>query len=259
MDGKKLSTLLTHPVAKLARGEAVWGDDFAKAMAEGKKPETPIDWDKILKPTSPNVMKKDDSAIITYDDTIHKKMCPKCSNSGNPFKLFDEARWCSDGEDVKCYNIKCQGTESSPCSFCSDKGKVTRVAPGCFAPSPSPSPAKQKQRTSEFVEAVGYSKDLCEGEEETPKKILAHACKWCQLDPCIIHEDESREEGRMIVDNLNVQGTELNKVRCALCRMHARQLGYVGERHILPHCDLYIEANFVEPGEERTGFKPKTK
>jgi len=63
----------------------------------------------------------------------------------------------------------------------------------------------------------------------------------------------------MIVDNLNAQeGSEMNNFRFALYRMCARQLGHAGERCILPRCVcLFIEANFVEPGEKRTGFKPK--
>jgi len=50
----------------------------------------------------------------------------------------------------------------------------------------------------------------------------------------------------------------MKNFRFALHRMHARQLGYVGERCILPRCVyLYVEKHFVEPGEKRTGFKPK--
>jgi len=64
-----------------------------------------------------------------------------------------------------------------------------------------------------LVQAKGFKKEDFEGE-------------GCQLDPCIIDDEESRAEGKMIVDNLNAQeGSEMNNFRFALCRIHARRLG----------------------------------
>ena len=256
MSRKKPPSIFDHPLNQLSRGDVLWDEDYVGAMAEGKKMEGKIDWDKILKPVDPNMIKQDDEVkmhakaiekITAYEDALEKAVCPKHSN--HPLKFFDDATWTSDGEDVKCYNIKCQGTESSPCSFCSQESEVKTPPP------------KKPKTTSEFAQAKGFNKDDFEGEEETPKKMSADACKWCQLDPCIIDDDESREEGRMIVNNLNAQeGSEMNNFRFALYRTHARQLGYVGERHILPRCVyLFIEKHFVEPGEKSTGFKPKAK
>jgi len=56
-----------------------------------------------------------------------------------------------------------------------------------------------------------------------------------------VNNNETVEEGRVIVDNLNAQklaGVELHLkyYRCSLCRMYARALGFVGYREILPHC-----------------------
>ena len=63
----------------------------------------------------------------------------------------------------------------------------------------------------------------------------------------------------MIVDNLNAQklaGVELNlkNYRCSLHKMHARALGYVGHREILPNCVYnYLNEHFSTKDEERTG------
>ena len=255
----KGGSLFAHPIQQLSRGDVLWDDDYVEAMAEGKKPAEPINWDKILKPVDEEIIKKDE-VVRTYSEAIEKAMCPKYEY--HPFKVFDDTTWYSDGEDVKHYNIKCLGTDSSPCSTCSNKKNVTKFDAGVYTPSPSPEkpPAKKpRQETSVFAQAAGFNKNDFEGEEESPQKISADACKWCQLEPCIIDDDESREEGKMIVDNLNSQqGTVMKNFRFALYRMHARQLGYVGERCILPRCVyLYVEKHFVEPGEKRAGFKPK--
>ena len=57
-------------------------------------------------------------------------------------------------------------------------------------------------------------------------------------------DEETVEEGRVIVDNLNAQGITLKRpYRLALYRMYARALGYFGKREILPHCVYnYIDA-----------------
>ena len=111
---------------------------------------------------------KADEEIRTYSDAIEKATCPKYNYSHNIFKLWDDATWYSDGEDVKHFNIKCLGTESSPCSFCSDKSVKT--------------PEKKKP---EFAQAKGFNKDDFEGEEETPEKIPPNACKWCLRIPVL--------------------------------------------------------------------------
>ena len=245
--GKMASSTFDHPINKLSRGEVLWDDDCVEAMAEGKLPAAPVNWDKILKPVDPNVVKQDEE-VRTCQEAIEKAVCPKCSR--NPFQFFDDAAWASDGEEVKHCNVFCQGTESSPCSQCSEDSQTK---------NPPRKKTKQEKvtETNALVQAKGFHKEDFEGEEETPQKISADACKWCQLEPCIVDDEET--EGKMIVDNLNAQeGSEMNNFRFALCRMCARQLGCVGERHILPRCVcLFIEANFVEAGEKRTGFKPK--
>jgi len=245
------------PLNKLSRGDVLWDDDFVEAMTEGKKMEGKIDWDKILKPVDPNVIKEDGEVkmhtkaiekITSYQDAVEEAVCPK--HNRNPFQFFDDASWTSDGMDVKHHNIKCQGAESSPCSFCSHESEVK-----------TPPPKKTKHEESTLAQAKGFNKEDFEGEEETPEKMSTDACKWCQLEPCVIDDEDSRAEGKTIVDNLNSQeGTEMNNFRFALYRMFARQLGHVGERHILPRCVyLCVEKHFVVPGEKRTGFKPKTK
>jgi len=261
----KPNPLHDHPMNQITRGDLLWDDDFVKDMAEGKKPKHGGDWAKI---TKPNI--KDEEEEIespgkprTFQEAMERAGCPKYHDVSNPFKLFDDAEWYSDGEDVKWFNIKCGGTETSPCSFCSDKNKVVKVKAGVYTPSPSPvkPPAK-----SEFVQAKGYNKDDYEGEEDSPKKMAprtADFCKWCQWDPCILKTDHVNEEARMLVDNLiaqEKQGIDITfkNYRFALYRMYARVLGFKQKRYILPVCvQLFIDDNFVEPGEERTGFKRK--
>jgi len=63
-----------------------------------------------------------DEEARTHSDAMEMAVCPKCSS--NPVKVFDDATWTSDGEEVKHYNICCQGTESSPCSQCSEDSQM---------------------------------------------------------------------------------------------------------------------------------------
>ena len=263
-----------HPLAecamnKIARGAAVFADDYVEAMAEGKKFPLPknlddvvvdvddeddddddkgIDWDAVLKPVPKEEIVKDEE-VRTHAEAIQKAVCPKYS-SRNPFKVFDDATWCSDGEEVKHFNIFCQGTESSPCSYCSDKDFKT------------PSPKKKKP---DFAQAKGFRLEDYEGEEDTPRKMPAGviACKWCKWAPCMLENDDVNEEARTIVDNLMAQeeqGIDLHfkNYRYALYRMYARALGYRGERVLLPVCvQAYVDKHFSNKDEERVGFKPK--
>jgi len=86
-----------------------------------------------------------------------------------------------------------------------------------------------------------------------------------QTKPCVLEDDEVNEEGRVIVDNLNAQAQaginlHLNNYRFALYQMHARCLGYKGDRCLSPICvQGHVDKHFVEKGEKRTGFKPKAK
>ena len=254
---KKPHRLFSHPLNQLTRGDVLWDDAFVDAMAEGKKPAEPINWDKILKPIDENVVKADVEVktytkaiekITTYEDACEKAVCPKYSRT--PFKFFDDATWTSDGEEVKHYNVFCQGTESSPCSQCSEDSQTK-----------NPPNKKAKRNPNELVQAKDFNVDDFVGEEDTPKKVSANACKWCLWDPCIVDDEEVREEGRTTVDNLNAQraagvALELDNYRFALYRMYARILGYKGKRYILPVCvQGYIDKHFVAPGEKRTGFK----
>jgi len=202
----------------------------------------------------------EEEVIKTYNEATAKawKTCPKCHYSENPFQLFGDATWYLDGEDVKWCNIKCQGTDSSPCSVCSSK-EAKRVKAGLYTPSPSPKKPPAKKPKSEFAQAEGFNKLDYERGEETPKKLSANACKWCELDPCVIDDKEIREGGRTIVKNLKANGeTALKRFVFPICRMHARQLGCIGKRHILPCCVcLFVENNFVSPGEKRTDYKDK--
>jgi len=254
----KPNPLFDHPLNKLMRGDVVWDDAFVDDMAEGKKPAEPIKWDKILKPIDQCVVDKDE-VVRTYSDAIERAMCPKYHDGRKPFQLFDDATWYSDGEDVKCYNIRCLGTESSPCSKCPpNKDKVTRFAAGVYTPSPSPAKPPKKNG---LVEANGFNKEDFEGEEETPRKVSADACKWCFWDPCVLEDDESNEEARVLVDNLMTQeeqGIELQfrNYRHALCRLYARRLGYKHKRFILPVCvQGFVDKHFSVKDEKRTGFK----
>jgi len=113
----KPNPLFDHPLNQLIHGDVLWDNDFVNDMAEGKKPAEPIKWDKILKPINQCVINQD-KEVRTYSESFEKAMCPKHHDDGQPFQLFDDATWCSDGEDVKHYNIRCLGTESSPYSKC---------------------------------------------------------------------------------------------------------------------------------------------
>ena len=254
---------------KTARGAAVFTDDHVEAMAAGNdvklpkdlddivvdvnddKSEKGIDWESVLKPVPKEVIAADEE-VRTYHDAIEKACCPKYSN--NPFKFFEDATWHSDGLEVKHFNISCQGTESSPCSYCSDDEK-----PGYKTPSPTP-----KVKRTEFAQAKGFNLSDFEGEEETPEKKVSYGpdvCKWCHRDPCLVDDEEVRAEGKVVVDNLNAQaaaGTELqlNNYRFALYRMYARVLGFTGKRYLLPVCvQAYVDKYFVAKDETRTGFK----
>jgi len=156
-------SLFNHPIQQLSRGEVLWDDEYVEAMAEGRQPEGKTDWNRILKPIDPNAVK--DEKITTCDEACEKAMCPLYRE--RPLQLFDDATWTSDGEEVKHFNIRCLGTDSSPCSFCSHDREVK-----------TPPAKKPKKETSEFAEAAGFNKHDYEGEEESPKKISATACKW---------------------------------------------------------------------------------
>ena len=243
--------VLDSSMTKVAKGTAIFTDEFAEAMATGKRAKLPKNLDDIVE----DVDKENVQDSPQVSKAKGKGICPKYSTSSNPFKLFDDATWHSDGEDVKWYNIKCQGTEESPCSTCSDPQRVTRMKAGMYTPSPTPPKAKATQ----FVQAQGYKPEDFEGEEETPQKVSANACKWCQRDPCIIQDEESRDEGAQLVEDLKEDpDITMKNIRFQIYRMYARQLGYVGFRHILPRCvGLFIDEMFVEPGETRTGYKDK--
>jgi len=168
-----------------------------------------------------------------------KAKCPKCKASF--FAVFDDANFCSDGE-IKKFDLKCLGTESSPCSHCS--GNNNNVL------TPDPSPPKVKK--SEFAQTEGFCNEDCEGEEESHKKMLANACKGCLHDPCVVDDEEVSEEGQTIVKNLNANGiTETKPCRFALCRMCACVPGHREKRCMLLRCVcLFVEKHFVEEGKE---------
>jgi len=222
------------------------GMTIVEAMANGKERVAPTDWNEIVKP----VVEKKKKVIKCSCDELEdmeeaNKMCPK-HEQRDAFALWGDATHCSDG--VNHFNVTCQGTESGPCSFCSEEDVKT------LEPSP---PKAQK-----FAQATGFDVNDCEGEEETPKKVLAYDCEWCAWDPCIVDDLEVREEGKAIVDNLNAQvkmgvAVQCKSHRFALHRMYARFLGYEEKRCILPVCvQSHVDKHFVAPGgEERTGFK----
>jgi len=259
--GKKKATprppLIECAMNKVARGAAVFTDEHVEAMAAGKNVKLPknlddivldVDDDKSGKPV-PKELIATDEEVRTYSDAIEKAMCPKYETKRNMFALFDDATWHSDGEEVKRFNVYCQGTESSPCSYCSE----------AYATPPKNPPKKTKDK-NELVQAEGFNLAAYEGEESPPKKRSKNACKWCDLDPCIVDDNETMEEGRVIVDNLNAQKLQgvaihLKEYRYALYKMHARALGFIGCRHILPNCVYnYINKHFSTKDEERTGY-----
>jgi len=118
-------------------------------------------------------------------------LCPKYGTKRNIFAMFDDASYYSDG-NVKHYNIGCQGNDSSPCSFCES---VT---------------ASPKKKGSHFAELAGFNIEDYEGEEDSPRKMPADVpvCKWCKMAPCILYNQESRDEGEWIVDSLNEEVIE---------------------------------------------------
>jgi len=239
------------PMTKVSKGTAVFSDDYVNSMAEGKMKGLPKNLDDIIV----DVDKENDDPVPrcskkmkSYSglDAQEMMLCPKYVKR-NVFAVFEDASYYSDGE-LKHFNIKCQSTESSPCSYCE---------------TPSPSPPKQPPEVkNEFAQAKGFDINDYVGEEETPKKISANACKWCHWDPCIMKNENVNQEGEVIVDNLMAQeeqGVQLEKknYRCALYRMYARKLGYRGERVMLPVCvQVWIDKNFTDEGEQQTGFIP---
>jgi len=240
--------ILDHPMRKIANGTAVFSDDYVNAMADGTMKCLPKKMDDIVVDVDSEKENRCTKKMKSYTplDSQDVLLCPKYGNR-DIFALFDDASYYSDG-NVKHYNITCQGTDSSPCSFCiSDEEKRT------------PSPKNQ------FVKPKGFNINDYEGEEDTPKKMPAGVpvCKWCNLAPCILENEETRDEGECIVDHLNEEVNEgkdvpLRNYRHALYRMYARRLGYKGKgvRVLLPVCvQAYVDKHFVEEGEVRTGFK----
>jgi len=230
-----------------------------EAMATGKMKELPKNLDDII-------VEVDDAEEEDFVSTRCSKkvktcrssldlegvdLCPKYANR-SVFAVFDDASYYSDG-DLKNFNIKCQGKETSPCSLCTgDSGDDNYVK------TPS-----LKGKGSEFVQAKGFDINDCEAEEETPKKVSGNACKWCKWDPCILEDDDVNEEARVVVDNLmaqEAQGIDVThrNYRYALYRMYARALGFTRVRELLPVCvQAFLDKNFSYEGEERTGFKAK--
>jgi len=98
--------LLFHSVAlnHLSRPEVLWDDEEFDAMAEGRKIEGPIDWDKILKPVDPNVIQEDEE-VKTYTAAIEKAVCPMHNTKRNVFAFFDDVTLTSDGEKIKHHGI----------------------------------------------------------------------------------------------------------------------------------------------------------
>ena len=243
-------------MTKIAKGTAVFADDYVDAMADGKTKGLPKNMDDIVvdidkdkeNVKEPRCTKK--PKAYTPLDAQDVLLCPQCANR-NVFAMFDDASYYSDG-NVKHYNIGCQGTDASPCSFCDSEGDKT------------PSPKKG----SEFVEPAGFDIEQFVGEEPTPKKMPADVpvCKWCHLAPCIVENKEARAEGEWIVDSLNEELSKglhvpLRNYRYALYRMCARRLGHKGKgiRVVLPVCvQSFVDKNFVEKDEVRTGFKEAT-
>jgi len=111
-----------------------------------------IDWNEVLKPVPKSVIKEEEE-IKNYSVAMRKAKCPKCQR--NRFKVFEDVDGCSDGE-IKSLNLRCIGTESSPCSDCS--GNSINV----WMPDPSP----PKIKKSEFAQAKGFREEDCEGEED---------------------------------------------------------------------------------------------
>jgi len=264
------SQFCVSPMSKIAKGCAVFTDDFVDAMAEGRKVALPKNLDEIVvdvdsEKENESDSEKEDSFTIhrcskkvkSYKSSLDLEevdLCPKYGKR-NAFAIWEDASFYSDGE-LKQFHIKCQETESSPCSFCSgDSGEDNYVK------TPSP-----KRKGSEFAQAKGFDINNYEGEEDTPKKMAAgigKLCKWCEWDPCILEDDEVNEEARVIVDNLmaqEAQGIDVThrNYRYALYRMYARALGYKQVRQLLPVCvQAFLDKNFSYEGEERTGFKAK--
>ena len=244
---KRVANVMDHPMAKIAKGTAVFSDEYVEAMAAGKNPPLPKRLDDIV--VDDDSSEKENEVIRTYCDAEEKACCPKYSN--NPFKFFDDATWTSDGEDIKHYNIFCQGTESSPCSQCSHDSQTKN-------------PPRETPKPKKLLQAKGFHLEDYEGEEDTPQKMPANgakACKWCHWAPCILDNDEVNDEARILVDNLiaqEKQGVELHykNYRYALYRMYARALGYRGKRVLLPVCvQAYVDKHFSNKEEERVGFR----
>jgi hypothetical protein len=260
---KRLGQALEHSMSKISKGTAVFSDEFVNAMAEGKPVPLPKNLDDVVvdidseEEDDKNSDKENGNKSLrctkklkTYKSSLDVEdiePCPKYARRG-PFAVWEDASYYSDGE-LKHFNIKCQETESSPCSFCTgDSGDDNYVK------TPSP-----KGKGSEFAQAKGFDINDYEGEEATPNKRSANSCKWCMWDPCVMNNDEVNEEAKVIVDNLiaqEKQGIEVSykSYRYALYRYYARVFKYK-ERELLPVCvQSFIDENFVEEGEERTGF-----
>jgi len=81
---------------------------------------------------------------------MENAVCPKCAMKRNLFALFDNAIWCSNGEDFKHFNVFCWGTESSPCHCCSNNYNA---------------PPKKTKDKNELVQTEGFNLAEHKGEE----------------------------------------------------------------------------------------------
>ena len=246
---KRVANVMDHPMAKISKGTAVFSDECVEAMAAGKNLPLPKRLDDVVVDVDSSDKENEDEHIATHGDAVEKACCPKCNR--NPFKFFDDATWTSDGEEVKHYNIFCQGTESSPCSQCSHDSQTKN-------------PPRETPKPTKLVQAKGFRLEDYEGEEDTPQKMPANGaktCKWCHWAPCILDNDEVNDEARIIVDNLiaqEQQGVDLHykNYRYALYRMYARALGCRSERVLLPVCvQAHVDKHFSNKDEERVGFR----
>jgi len=128
------SPLAECAMNKIARGAAVFSDDFVDAMAEGKDVKLPKNLDDIVVPVANDGDdKKAGKKVIkcSYDELeeMHQdnKLCPK-HEKRDPFALWGDATYYSDGE-LNHFNVTCQGTDSSPCFSCCSNLKTPEPSP----------------------------------------------------------------------------------------------------------------------------------
>jgi len=244
---KEFKPVLSSAMDRIANGTAVFSDDFAAAMAEGKKKRLPKNLDDIVVDVGLATPKRPKMA----NGKENKKTRDFCHLSDDRGSSFD---CCSDGE-TKMARMKLKVDPKTRC-WVEDKGDDDGDGKPRAWGFKSADDKDAEETEDKAAEDKKLAEDLTEekaGDEEV--------CPFCNRVPCIVVDEVASEEGSDIVDWLNEEtqsagfNIPLRSHRFCLCRMHARHLNFHGRRQELPKCVAdWIDKHFRDDGEDRTGF-----